>query len=36
MQVRYPSIGYRGYSRVRTHTALEPYDRAMPRSIGPP
>ena len=28
--------GYRGYSKVRTHTALEPYSRSIPRSIGPP
>ena len=27
---------HRGYSRLRTHTALGSYDRAIPRSIGPP
>ena len=26
---------YRGYSKLRTHTAIEPYGRSMPRSIGP-
>ena len=26
---------YRGYSKLRTHTALGPYGRSMPRSIGP-
>ena len=26
---------YRGYSKVRTHTALGPYGRSVPRSIGP-
>ena len=26
---------YRGYSKLRTHTALGPFRRAMPRSIGP-
>ena len=25
---------YRGYSKLRTHTALGPYGRSMPRSIG--
>jgi hypothetical protein len=29
-------LGYRGYSKVRTHTALGPYGSSMPRSIGPP
>jgi hypothetical protein len=28
--------GYRGYSKLRTRTALGPYGRASPRSIGPP
>jgi hypothetical protein len=27
---------YRGYSKLRTRTALGSYGRAMPRSIGPP
>jgi len=27
--------GYRGYSKLRTHTALGRYSRPMPRSIGP-
>ena len=26
---------YRGYSKLRTHPALGPYGRSMPRSIGP-
>ena len=26
---------YRGYSKLRTHTALGPYGRYIPRSIGP-
>ena len=26
---------YRDYSKVRTHNAIEPYNRSMPRSIGP-
>jgi len=26
---------YRGYSKLRTHTAVGPYGRSMPRSIGP-
>ena len=26
---------YRGYSKLRTHTARGPYDRSIPRSIGP-
>ena len=26
---------YRGYSKARTHTALGPYGRSIPRSIGP-
>ena len=30
------SFAYRGYSMSRTHTAIGPYGRAMPRSIGPP
>jgi len=30
-----PIQGYRVCSKVRTHTALGPYSRAMPRSIGP-
>ena len=25
---------YRGYSKLRTHTAIGPYGRSMPRSIG--
>ena len=29
-------LRYRGYSKLRTHTALGSYSRAMPRSIGPP
>ena len=29
-------FAYRGYSKLRTRTALGPYSRAMPRSIGPP
>ena len=29
-------IYYRGYSKLRTHTALRSYGRAIPRSIGPP
>ena len=28
--------GYRGYSKLRTHTALGSYGRAIPTSIGPP
>ena len=28
--------GYRGYSKVMTHTALGSYSRPIPRSIGPP
>jgi hypothetical protein len=27
---------YRGYSKLRTHTALRSYGRAIPRSIGLP
>ena len=27
---------YRGYSKLKTYTALVPYGRASPRSIGPP
>ena len=27
--------GYRSYSKLRTHTALGPYARSVPRSIGP-
>jgi hypothetical protein len=27
---------YRGYSKLRTRTALGPYSRASPRGIGPP
>ena len=27
---------YRGHSKLRTHTVLGSYSRAMPRSIGPP
>ena len=27
--------GYRGYSKSRMHTALGPYGRSVPRSIGP-
>ena len=27
---------YRGYSKLRTHTALGSYGRAISRSIGPP
>ena len=27
--------GYRGYSKFRTHTALGPYGRSIPRCIGP-
>ena len=27
---------YRGYSKLRTHTAIRPYGRSIPRSIGPP
>ena len=27
--------GYRGYSKLMTHTALGPYGSSMPRSIGP-
>ena len=26
---------YEGYSKIRTRTALEPYGRSIPRSIGP-
>ena len=29
------SSRYRGYSKVRTHTAIGPYGRSVPRSIGP-
>ena len=29
------SVWYRGYSKLRTHTALGPYRRSVPRSIGP-
>ena len=28
--------GYRGYSRIRTHTALGSYRRSLPRNMGPP
>ena len=31
----YDCVLYRGYSKLRTHTALGPYSRASPRSIGP-
>ena len=34
--MRPPARGYRGYSKLRTHTAVRPYGRASPRSIGPP
>ena len=30
-----PAASYRGYSKLRTHTALGPYGTSMPRSIGP-
>ena len=30
------ACAYRGYSKLRTRTALGPYGRSMPRSIGPP
>ena len=26
---------YRGYSKLRTHTAVGPYGRYLPRKIGP-
>ena len=29
-------LTYRGDSKLRTRTAIGPYDRAMPGSIGPP
>ena len=29
-------VQYRVYSKLKTHTALGPYSRATPRSIGPP
>ena len=28
-------LHYRGYSKLRTHTAVGPYGRSIPRSIGP-
>ena len=28
-------VRYRGYSKSRTHTAIGPYGRSIPRSIGP-
>ena len=30
-----PVLTYRGYSKLRTHTALGPYGRSIRRSIGP-
>ena len=34
--VKHPLLAYRGDLKLRTRTAIGPYGRAMPRSIGSP